>query len=463
MLFWVIILIDYFDIMNKGNILIIDDEAEIRNLLSKLLQLEEYFTFCVETISAGLKILEEEEISVIILDVRLQNINGIDYIPKIKNISPLTEIIMLTAYGKIVDGVNSIKLGAFDYITKGDDDDKVLPTIEKAFEKNRLSTQLTKLRKKISTKYSFDNIIGSSSKIKDAIELAKKITFSDTTVLLKGETGTGKEIFSQSIHYNSNRADKQFVAINCSAIPNDILESELFGYKKGAFTGANSNKKGLIEEADEGTLFLDEIGEMAYNLQAKLLRVLETNTFIKPGDQKETKVDIRIIAATNIDLEKAIAEGTFRKDLYYRISTFIIELPSLRERRDDIRVLADYFISYFSVKLKKQISFVSPEFYLKLSEYNFPGNIRELKNICERVVILSENSSIIEDYLPQEFFKQQFEKLPTDDDLSFASIEKIQIEKVLRITDNNKNKAAELLGIGLTTLYRKIEQYNLDE
>jgi len=448
--------------MLKGNILIIDDEAEIRNLLSKLLQLEGYSTYTAENINNGLKILSEEEIQVLVLDVRLKEVNSIDYLPEIKNISPLTEIVMLTAYGKISDGVNSIKLGAFDYITKGDDDDKVIPTVEKALEKNRLSTQLYKLQKKISTEYNFDNIIGSSSNIKKAVSLAKKLTASDTTILLKGETGTGKEIFAQSIHYNSNRAKKQFVAINCSAIPNEILESELFGYKKGAFTGADTNKKGLFEEAHEGTLFLDEISEMAFNLQAKLLRVLENKSFIKPGDSKETTVDVRIIAATNTNLEKAIEEGTFRKDLYYRISTFIIDLPSLRERKEDIPILADYFIKYFSTKLNKPILSIDPEFYSKIRGYYFPGNIRELKNICERVVILSEKGSVLTDYLPQEFFNHSSNYLSDNDNLTISSVEKQQIKKVLLMADNNKIKAAELLGIGLTTLYRKIEQYQLD-
>ena len=449
--------------MNKGTILIIDDEAEIRNLLSRLLLLEGCSTFLADNINDGLKILSEEEIHVLILDVRLKDIYSIDHLPEIKSISPLTEIIMLTAYGKISDGVNSIKLGAFDYITKGDDDDQVIPTVEKALEKNRLSTQLHRLQKKISTGYSFDNIIGNSPLIKKAISLAQKLTVSDTTILLKGETGTGKEVFAQSIHYNSDRADKPFVAVNCSAIPNDILESELFGYKKGAFTGADSNKKGLFEEAHEGTLFLDEIGEMAFNLQAKLLRVLENKSFIKPGDSKETKVDVRIIAATNVNLDKAIEDGVFRKDLYYRISTFTINLPSLYERKVDIPLLADYFIKYFSVKLNKPVLSVKPDFYQKLQAYNFPGNIRELRNICERVIILAEKGIILSDDLPQEFFNQSSNYLSDSNDLSISHVEKQQIKKVLAIAENNKNKAAELLGIGLTTLYRKIEQYHLDE
>ncbi|MBK7105465.1 MAG: sigma-54-dependent Fis family transcriptional regulator [Ignavibacteriae bacterium] len=447
--------------MNKGNVLIIDDQLEIRNLLSKLLELENYNSFSTDNINDGIKIISDEDIQVIILDVRLKEVNSIEFIPIVKKRNPFIEIIMLTAYGKINDGVQSIKLGAFDYIVKGDDDDKIIPTVAKAIDKYRLSTKLNKLENKIRSKYKFENIIGASDKIKEAISLAKKITDSDSTVLLTGETGTGKEVFAQAIHYESYRADKPFVAINCSAIPKDILESELFGYKKGAFTGAITNKKGLFEEADGGTLFLDEISEIAFNLQAKLLRVLETNSFIKPGDSKETSVDIRILAATNKNLDDAISNEVFRKDLYYRISTFVLNLPSLRERKEDITVLADYFISHFSKKLNKQIISVDPEFHIKLILYPFPGNIRELRNVCERVVILSENGIITSKYLPQEFFIQTNSDWSNENDLSLSKIEMHHIQKILTFTNNNKNKTADLLGIGLTTLYRKIEQYGL--
>lgn len=285
--------------MNQSNILIVDDEPEIRDLLSKLLELHNCTVFQAESLDVAFTILNEEEIQVIILDVRLDDVNSIDQIPLIKKKYPIIEIIVLTAYGTINDGVNSIKSGAFNYIVKGDDDDKVLPTVIKALDKNRMSARISLLEDKIQTKFNFGNIIGKSKIIKEAVFLAQKVMDSDTPILLTGETGTGKEIFARAIHYESIRADKPFVAVNCSAIPKDILESELFGYKKGAFTGAINNKKGLFEEADSGTLFLDEIGEMPFNLQAKLLRVLETNSFIKPGDSKETKVVVRIISATN--------------------------------------------------------------------------------------------------------------------------------------------------------------------
>ena len=447
--------------MNKGNILIVDDQLEIRELISKLLNLENYNSFCAENIDEGLKIISDEDIQVIVLDVRLNNINSIEYIPEFKKKNPLIEIIMLTAYGRINDGVQSIKLGAFDYITKGDDDDKIIPTVEKAMEKNRLSSKLNKLENKIKSKFKYENIIGCSKIIKDNIELAKKFTDSDTTILLTGETGTGKEVFAQAIHYESYRSGKPFVAINCSSIPKDILESELFGYKKGAFTGANSNKKGLFEEADGGTLFLDEISEMSVNLQAKLLRVLETNTFIKPGDSKETKVDVRIISATNKNIDEEIKKEMFRKDLFYRISTFVLNLPPLRERKEDITILAEYFITHFSKKFNKPIDNIDPDFHIKLIMYPFPGNVRELRNLCERVVILAENGNIYSKYLPQEFFFQQENPDYVNNILSLNDLEKQHIQKILAFTQNNKNKAADLLGIGLTTLYRKIEQYEI--
>lgn len=449
--------------MTKGNVLIIDDEAELRDLVSRLLLLESFNVFQAPNAEKGFEILESEDIHVILLDVKLPDTNGIELLPKIKLSFPFIEIVMLTAYGTIADGVNAIKHGAFDYITKGDDDDKVVPLITRAMDKAKLSMRLNSLEKKVSSKFSFDNINGSSPKILEAVEIAKKVCATDTTVLLTGETGTGKEIFAQAIHYESGRKTKPFVALNCSAIPKDILESELFGYKAGAFTGAVKNKKGLFEEANEGTLFLDEIAEMDISLQAKLLRVLENNSFIKAGDTKQTVVDVRIIAATNQNLEQAIENGTFRKDLFYRISTFIINLPSLRDRKEDISELTDYFLKFFAAKLNKQITLIEPEFYKRLSNYSFPGNIRELKNVCERVVILSGDGIITSRLLPQEFFESHQSKINTEDELAIASVEKNQIIKVLALTSNNKNKAAELLGIGLTTLYRKIQQYGIED
>src|SRR3989339_627964 len=281
----------------KETILIIDDEEELRKLLAKILKLEGFFTLEAENGTKAREIFKKEEISLMITDVRLPDVNGIELIREIKKVNPLTEVLVITAYGTIEDGVRAIKEGAFDYITKGDDDNKIVSLVQKAIDKLHLKRRIQQLEKSVSEKYSFDSITGKSEKIKKVKELAEKVSETDTPVLLLGETGTGKEIFAQSIHYSSLRKNKPFLAINCSAIAKDLLESEMFGYKAGAFTGAIKNKKGLFEEANLGTLFLDEIGELDLSLQAKFLRVLETNDFIKPGDTKPTQVDVRIIAA----------------------------------------------------------------------------------------------------------------------------------------------------------------------
>ncbi len=387
----------------KETILIVDDEEELRKLLAKILKLEGFATLEAENGAKAREIFKKEEIALVITDVRLPDISGIELISEIKKVNPLTEILVITAYGTIEDGVKAIKEGAFDYLTKGDDDNKIVSLVEKAIDKLHLKRRIQQLEKNIYDRYSFDTITGNSKKIKKAKDLAEKISETDTTVLLLGETGTGKELFSRAIHYSGLRKNKPFVAINCSAIPKDILESEMFGYKAGAFTGANKNKKGLFEEAHLGTLFLDEIGELDLSLQAKFLRVLETNDFIKPGDTKPTQVDVRIVAATSRNLEEEIKKGNFRSDLYYRISVMKIMLPSLKERAEDIPLLTEIFVDYFSKKLKKKINKVPEEFFEKLKQYSFPGNIRELRNVIERAIILSEDGILNEKLLPQEF------------------------------------------------------------
>ena len=352
--------------MTNGNILIIDDEEKLRGLLVKIISLEEYKVFEAANARAGWKVLEKEEIQVIISDVKLPDANGIDLIPKLKAQYPLAEIIVMTAYGTIHDGVTAIKSGAFDYITKGDGEEQIIPTVSRAMEKALLQLRIHNLEKKISDKHSFENIVGSSPEILQAIELSKKVAVTDTTVLLLGETGTGKEVFAQAIHYASPRKLKSFVAVNCSAIPKDLLESEMFGYKAGAFTGATKDKKGLFDEANGGTIFLDEIGEMNLDLQAKLLRVLETHSFIRQGDTKETHVNVRVIAATNRNLKAEIEKEHFRSDLYYRLSAFEIQLPSLRDRISDIELLAEYFLQNYSHHINKRFKGISKDFIKKI-------------------------------------------------------------------------------------------------
>lgn len=442
------------------SILIIDDENDLRNLLVKLMKLENYSVFDAENATNALNILKREDISVVITDVRLPDANGIELIEKIKKINPICEIIVLTAFGTIEDGVRAIKEGAFDYITKGDEDNRIVPLVSRAVEKVRLKNRIELLEKSISDKFNFDSITGDSKKIIEAKEIAIKVAKTNTPVLLLGETGTGKELFAQAIHYSSQRNKFPFVAINCSAIAKELLESEMFGYKAGAFTGAIKNKKGLFEEANFGTLFLDEIGELDLSLQAKFLRVLETNEFIKPGDTKLTKVDVRIIAATNRDLISEIENGNFRSDLFYRISVVKIELPPLRERIEDIELLAEYFINHFSKKLKKEIKNCSKSFWEVLKQYSFPGNIRELRNVIERAIILTDGDILTEKSLPKEFFNDT--SITKSEILTLEEMEKIQIIKVLNSVNGNKTKCAEVLGIGLTTLYRKLQSYNIE-
>ncbi|MCK6619033.1 MAG: sigma-54-dependent Fis family transcriptional regulator [Calditrichaceae bacterium] len=447
----------------KETVLIIDDEEELRNLLTTLLKLEGYQVFQAATGREGLLLAEKEEPAVIITDVRLPDISGLSLLPRIKEQNPRAEVIVLTAYGTIEDGVQAIKEGAFDYITKGDEDNKIVPVVHRAMEKARMRLQIEHLQRSVGQKYHFDNIIGNTASIRQAIETARKAAETDVPVLLLGETGTGKEIFAQAIHHAGSRKEQAFIAINCSAFARDLLESEMFGYKAGAFTGATKNKKGLFEEAHKGTLFLDEIGDLDLALQAKLLRALEEQSFIKAGDTKPTRVDVRLIAATNRNLEKEIEAGNFRVDLYYRIGVMKIELPALRERPEDIPLFAEYFIRDYARKMKRKITEVSPVFLERLKEYSFPGNIRELRNVIERAVILSEGQKLAEQQLPREFFpeKTHVPTTPEESTDKLEAIEKQHILKILQQTGGNKTRAAELLGIGLTTLYRKLQRYGI--
>jgi len=444
-------------------ILIIDDEEKLRTLLARIISLEGFEVIQSPDCKTAWKKLEQSDIDIVLCDVKLPDGNGIEFSKKIKDKFPIPEVILLTAYGNIPDGVQAIKNGAFDYITKGDDNNKIIPLLYRAIEKVDLAKRVNQLEKQLGDKHSFDNIIGKSKPIQKAIDLAKKVAKTDTTVLLTGETGTGKEIFAQAIHQESTRNKNSFVAINCSAFSKDLLESEMFGHKAGAFTGANKDQRGLFDEANNGTIFLDEIGEMALDLQAKLLRVLETGEFIRIGESKPTKVNVRIIAATNRSLQNEIELGHFREDLFYRISTFQIQLPPLRERVIDIEALANYFVQSSAIKVNKKIKSVSKEFIEALKQHTWKGNIRELKNVIERSVILSENELQIES-LPLELqsYSKPSKNEKTLSAFDLASAEKIHIQKVLNYTNGNKTKTAELLNIALTTLYRKLSEYGLE-
>lgn len=448
--------------IDMSKILIIDDEVQIRTLLTRMMELEGYDVCQAGDCRAALKQLELQNSDVVLCDVFLPDGNGVDLVLAIKKAAPNVEVILLTAHGNIPDGVQAIKNGAFDYITKGDDNNKIIPLISRAVEKARMNVRLEKLEKKVGQTYSFDSILGESKVLKDAVSLAQKVSGTDVPVLLTGETGTGKEVFAQAIHYTSKRARQNFVAVNCSSFSKELLESEIFGHKAGSFTGAMKDKKGLFEVADNGTIFLDEIGEMAFELQAKLLRVLEAGEYIKIGDTKPTKVNVRVISATNRDLKKEIEQGNFREDLYYRLSVFQIHLPPLRERKEDIELLAESFIQLFSKKLGKQVEGMAPEFLKALKAADWRGNIRELRNVIERSMIVCDKQLTLQD-LPIEIQNARQEDYSGKNysEFELAAMEKRHIAKVLQHTKGNKTEASRLLKIGLTTLYRKIEEYGI--
>ncbi|WP_313369091.1 sigma-54-dependent transcriptional regulator [Sphingobacterium mizutaii] len=443
-------------------ILLIDDEDKLRQLLARIIQLEwdDLEVFQAANLKAGYQILKTKDIDVVLCDVKLPDGNGVEAVLEIKKLQPLAEVLLMTAFGQIPDGVQAIKNGAFDYMTKGDDNNKVIPLINKAFQKVEMAKRLVQLQEKVGKKYSFDQVVGKSKELQNAISLGKKVAQTDATVLLLGETGTGKEVFAQAIHYDSKRNAKSFVALNCSAVSKDLLESELFGHVAGAFTGALKDKKGLFEEANQGTLFLDEIGEMPIELQAKLLRVLETGEFHKVGESRPTKVDVRVIAATNRNLEQESEDGQFRSDLYYRLSVFTITLPSLKERTSDIPLLVKHFVALQAAKLNMPVPKIDDSYIDLLQKHSWKGNVRELKNSIERSLILIEGDTLDANALPYEFCMQE----GTSNSLSamaLAEIERKHIQKVLAFTKGNKAEAARLLEIGVATLYRKIEEYKI--
>ena len=446
-----------------NTILIIDDEPIIRKLLARMMELEGYEVFQAADRASGLKLLTAKTPQLVLCDVFLPDGNGVEMVKEIKELQPETEVILLTAHGNIPDGVQAIKNGAFDYITKGDDNNKIIPIISRAMEKiNSRPVQPSGSTVVPVRESAFDTVLGHSRGLQQVIQLARKVAVTDVPVLLTGETGTGKEVFAQAIHNGSARAKQPFVAINCSAFSKELLESEIFGHKAGAFTGALKDKKGLFEEANHGTIFLDEIGEMAYGLQAKLLRVLETGEYIKVGDTKPTKIDVRIVSATNRNLKEEIANSNFREDLYFRLSVFHLHLPPLRERREDIPELAAAFLKFFAAKMGKQVKGFAADCQAWMQSYAWPGNVRELRNVIERALIICDDYITLDD-MPLDFRSSTLSGSAADgDDFELAEAGHRHIQRVLQYTKGNKAEAARLLKIGLTTLYRKIEEYGIN-
>ena len=445
--------------MNK--ILIIDDEPTIRMLLSRILELEGYEVLKAKDRATALYTLKKQVVQVVLCDVFLPDGNGVDMVQELQQLAPDAKIILLTAHGNIPDGVQAIKNGAFDYIVKGDDNRKIIPIVSRAMDAVVTEQKQQGKKKEVrANSFTFDNIVGKSSALSDVVTQARKVAATDVSVLINGETGTGKEVFAQAIHSASGRRGEAFLALNCSAFSRELLESELFGYKAGAFTGAVKDKKGLLEEANHGTLFLDEIGEMALELQSKLLRVLETGEFVKVGDTKTTHVDVRILSATNRNLKEEIANGRFREDLYFRLSVFRILLPPLRQRRDDILLLAQHFIGLYARQIGRTAPSLSTEAKNIFLAYPWPGNVREMMNAIEHALIVCEDEITRHD-LPIDMLTGDT-STAADDSFDLKSVERNHIIKVIHHTHGKKTETARMLKIGLTTLYRKIEEYGIN-
>jgi two-component system, NtrC family, response regulator len=447
--------------MPYGNVLVVEDENKFRFLLQRIISREGYKTYEAADCKSAACVLKRNEIEVVVCDVRLPDGDGLDFTRRVKSSFAHIEIILLTAYGTIADGVEAMRNGAFDYITKGDDHDKLLPLVHRAMDKARLQKKVTELEQELKKDFNFDRIIGTSPAIQETILQAKKVALTEATVLLLGETGTGKELLARAIHGSGSRAGWPFIALNCSAFNGTLMESELFGHVAGAFTGATHDKSGLLEEAHGGTLFLDEIAELNLNVQAKLLRILETWELRKLGSTKPFKVNVRIVAATNSNMDSEIEAGRFRKDLFYRLNAFMIRLPSLREREEDILLLAQYFLDLFSRKIGKPLKEMSNIFTEQLKLHHWKGNIRELRNVMERGVILANGKEMTMNCLPPEFQKNHYKRGNVRSVFDLDNMEKIHIERVLQYTHGNKVDAARLMNIGLTTLYRKLKAYHL--
>jgi len=456
--------------MTGKRVLVIDDETNMRHMLEVMLEKAGYLPETAADGAEGLVIMQERNFDFVLCDLKMPKMDGMTFLKKAGEKYPEKTFIMMSAYGTIDTALEAMKIGAYDYISKPFKQDEVLLSLKKAEERERLKEENLKLQnriKKIEQRYSFGNIVARSESMAQVFDLVSKVADHKTTVLITGESGTGKELIAKAIHSSGVRASGPMVSINCGGIPETLLESELFGYKKGAFTDATRDKMGRFEEADGGTLFLDEIGELSLSFQVKLLRVLQEEEITALGGLGSKKIDVRVIAATSKDLQNEVEKGRFREDLFYRIKVMTIHLPPLRERRGDIPLLIGYFIDTFNKKLKKNLEGLSSEAMPILMGYSWPGNIRELENLIERAVLLAKGNLITPSELPSSLISSQ--AYPTSDDPDHTlSIKKAStrlehnlIQKVLKLTGGNRSKAARILEISRPMLISKIKKYNL--
>jgi len=450
-------------------ILVVDDKDSMRNMLTETLVEEGYRVDCAPDGRRALEMVRNKSYDLVLTDLKMPDVDGLEVLGGVKESDSDTSVIVMTAYGTIEDAVAAMKKGAYDFITKPFDTDHLCVLISRALENRRLVAENTLLRQELLAGHGFSDIIGQNEKMVEISNLIQKVAKSDATVLLQGESGTGKELFARAIHSLSLRKDRPYIAINCAAIPHELLENELFGSEKGAFTGAHMRKMGKFEIANSGTVFLDEIGDMNIALQAKLLRVLQQRNFERLGGTKPIDVDVRVIAATNMDLNEQIKAKRFREDLYYRLSVFPITIPPLRERRDDVRRLTEYFIEKYCREMKKVTKSLSKDGISLLEKYHWPGNVRELENTIERAVILAEGKKITPDHLAIRLQRTDEIQLREGAGLkeigahAQMQVEKATIVRVLKQVRGNKRKCAQILRIDYTTLFDKIKKYNIEK
>ncbi len=456
--------------MIPKRILVIDDEENFRHMLSVILKKEKYEVETATNGEEGLQKLTSSTFDQILCDIRMPGMDGLDFLREVQKLGNGLNIIMMSAYGTIDTAIEAMKLGAYDYISKPFKPDEIILTLRKAEERERLRRENEQLRKEVKKEYSFEKIVSKNEKMQKIFEVIKKVAHYKSTILITGESGTGKELVARALHYNSERAQNPFIPVNCGAIPENLLESELFGHTKGAFTDAIRTKKGLFEEADLGTLFLDEIGELPPQLQVKLLRVLQDGEIRRVGDSKSIQIDVRIVAATVKDLVKEVNEGRFREDLYYRLNVLPIHIPPLRDRNEDIPILVSHFISAYSDSLNKQVTGIVPEALEALMNYPWYGNVRELENTIERAIVLADKENIELENLPNEVQNFQ-EKAPlpslAEEEYSIKkaskALEMNLIQRALQKTRGNHTHAARLLEISHRALLYKIKEYGIKE
>ena len=454
--------------MNNIRILIVDDDREIRKSVSTVLEHEHYAAKTAQSGAEAMSYLNNEFFDLMILDVKLPGESGIDLIPDIKHIAPEMPIIVITGYAVIDDAVKAMRRGAFDYLKKPFKTKELLLSIDKALKWKEIMDENQSLKEEIQKQFNYKGILGKSKKIKEIISTIKQISDTDVNILITGESGTGKDIVAKAIHYSGIRKESPFIPVNCSSLPDNLLESELFGYKKGAFTGAYRNKDGLFKVADNGTIFLDEIGDMPANLQAKILKVLDSGHFIPLGSTKTEETHARIISATNKDINKMINEKEFREDLFYRINVINIDLPPLRERIKDIPMLIEHFINEYSYKLNRDIKGITPQSMDILMSYPWPGNVRELENVIESSCALTKNNMIDIKSLPDSLFKfnrqSTGEIIPVNKPLkeTMDYFEKKYIKELIKFCSGNVSKASKMADIARQNMHIKLKQYSVD-